>query len=405
MTRRATRRDPDDAPESALRGWLAAGIVVLLIGAPLGLDSLGAVARSGDLPPSGADASTTEVTPSDRRPSALPQAAAPSRDPTAVVRAIPDSIDSTGAADVTGELQAFLDSVPDGAIVEFAAGGRYRIEGTLRIIRRQGLVLDGRGATFFATRQTIDPERAHWSVESSTNIWIHSMTVRGAHPEPGTYVEGFEWQHAIQIRGGSDIEIGPNVATTENQGDGVYVADWADGVYIHDCTITWNGRMGVAVVAGQNVLVERCTLNNIAFSVFDIEPNPGNTPAEGAQGITFRGNLINGAVFSKFFAMGGYGAITDVVVSQNVVDGASNGIAVDGRPLPGTPRRSNVSITDNIGEGVLRDVDAVMHFSRIDGLTVSGNRQEVAPGGIVFATGDDWNDVVITDNDCPGCAG
>lgn len=280
----------------------------------------------------------------------------------------------------------------------------YRVEGTLHVRQRHGLTFEGSGATIFATEGASEPERSHWWLESSTDIQVRDLTVRGVHPNPGTHVVAVQWQHAFQIYGGSDIEIGPNVTVSGNLGDGVYVARWADGVYVHDCTISRNGRMGVAVVAGRNVLVERCTFNDIGYSVFDIEPNEGNSPAEGADAITFRDNVVDGPVFSKFFAMGGYGPISNVVVSGNTVTGARNGIAVDARPLAGTPRRTNIAFTNNVADGVFAGSEAVVEFSMIDGFIVTGNRQSVVPG-IQFARGTDSTDVHIADNVCPGCAG
>jgi hypothetical protein len=328
-------------------------------------------------------------------------------DPGGVVHEVPASIDPTGAADVTLAIQMYLDGVPDGSTIRFAPAGRYRIEGTIRVQGRRGLTIDGRGATFVATSQTEDPDRAHWWIDDSTAIHVRDLSIEGAHPEPGTYVAGFEWQHGIQIYGGSDIEIGPGVTTSGNQGDGIYIARWADGVHIHDCRISWNGRMGIAVVAGRNVIIERCRLDNIAFSAFDIEPNEASDPPEGAERITIRDNVVDGPVVSKFFAMAGFGPISDVLVTRNLVTGARNGIAVDARPIEGTPRRSDITITDNVGAGVFSGgggIDAVMHFWTIDRLTVTGNRQAVEPGGIRFAIGDDWSDVRIEGNDCPGCA-
>lgn len=332
----------------------------------------------------------------------------PERTPPAggVVLDVPATIDPTGAAEATSVIQAFIDAAPNGATIRFAPDGRYRIEGTLHIQGRRGLTIDGRGATFVATRLTDDPDRAHWWIDGSTGIQLRDLSIQGAHPEPGTYVAGFEWQHGVQIHGGSDIEIGPDVATSGNQGDGIYVARWADGVHIHDCTISGTGRMGIAVVAGRNVVIERCRLDTIAYSAFDIEPNESVAVGEpeGAEGVTIRDNVVEGPVFSKFFAMAGFGAISDVLVTRNQVIGAANGIAVDARPIEGTPRRSDITISDNVGDGVFSGFDAVMHFWSIDRLTVTGNRQAVEPGGIRFAVGDDWSDVRMEGNDCPGCA-
>ena len=84
----------------------------------------------------------------------------------------PASIDATGGQDVTSAIQAFIDATPDGSTIRFVPAGRYRIEGTIHVLRRTNLTIDGRGATFVATQQTADPDRAHWWIDASTDIQL-----------------------------------------------------------------------------------------------------------------------------------------------------------------------------------------------------------------------------------------
>src|ERR1700730_15470159 len=61
-------------------------------------------------------------------------------------RSVPASIPSDCSRDVTPNLLAWIGSVPDGSVLQFARNGCYRIDGTLRIEGRDNLTFGGNGA-------------------------------------------------------------------------------------------------------------------------------------------------------------------------------------------------------------------------------------------------------------------
>ena len=60
---------------------------------------------------------------------------------------VPRDIDATGSADVSRELQAFVDRVPDGSTVVFRRKAKYRIDDGLRLDARHDLDFKGNGTT------------------------------------------------------------------------------------------------------------------------------------------------------------------------------------------------------------------------------------------------------------------
>jgi len=54
----------------------------------------------------------------------------------------PTGIDQTGVSDVTEELRAFFETVPDGSTVRFPADASYRVEGTLLFPDRHDFTID-----------------------------------------------------------------------------------------------------------------------------------------------------------------------------------------------------------------------------------------------------------------------
>ena len=176
------------------------------------------------------------------------------------------------------------------------------------------------------------------------------------------------------------------------RGDCVYIGDsgtgnWADDVWYHDSTCQDNGRMGVAVVAGSNVLVERVSFDGIAIHAFDIEPNNARG---GATNITFRSNTV-GTYYTcqcfggAFFAANGDldAPVRNVVVSDNVVTGGSLRTIVGTSPKVyngGHPYR-DIKFLRN--RSTVTSRGPVLKFQHVDGLTTSGNVQPLSSGSLI----------------------
>lgn len=302
---------------------------------------------------------------------------------------VPASIDATGASDASADLAAFIASVPDGSTIAFAAGGTYRLDTGLRLIDRQDLTLEGNGATLHATAATGEPRTSPFVLEGGRNITLRGFVLTGTNPDSGTS----ESHHPDrQDQGGVDAYgvrglLIERTTIRETWGDCVYLgADdgtWSDGVTYRESTCERNGRMGVAIVAASNVLVEHVTFDAIAMFPFGIEPN---ADSEGAIGITIRDNEVgtygHSTLFTPYFfvAEGAPGAtVRDVTVVRNIVTGGTLASTAE------RPNRFSFTFSDNVS--LVPAEGPVLKLSAVQDLHVAGNVQPLVSGTLLAAPG------------------
>jgi len=314
----------------------------------------------------------------------------------------PGSIASDCSTDVTQQVLSWVASVPDNSTLSFASGGCYRIEETLELTDRNGLTFEGNGATFKAT--TIgDTWRSQWRLIGGSQIVFRNMNVRGANPAGGTFVSALQHQHAFDLNGASYVEL-DRTRSSDVYGDCVYVTRrwdggqaWSSNVNVHDGSCVANGRMGIAVVAGRDVVVERTSLSQIGRTAFDIEPNGTGF---GAQNVTFRNNQVSGALPGGFFTAIGDGPIASVTVSNNTTSGVGMYMAV---LAPSGQRRSQITISGNSSDtGYYAAGSVAMDFERVDGLTVTGNSIPLSGPNMALAWVSESCDVDVSGNSFPG---
>lgn len=406
--------------------WVAAGLVGVVVCAA-GAFSGVALAASSAVTLTGGDSMTTacagshldvartdgqNVTLSCRKAAASPSPA-PSASPSATAKTytVPATIASNGSQDVTAALLSFIASVPNGSIIRFAAGGRYRVDGTLTIQNRSNLTFDGQGAEIFAG--TVGSgTRAHWRLVYSSNLAIRNMTITGANPHPGVHNYTYEWQHGISAEGTLGLDIS-NVTIRRVYGDCLYLGHWngrwSAGISMHDSVCAGNGRMGVAVTAGRDSTFTRNTFSGQAYTVFDVEPETSSAGWQGGSNLTFSSNRVNAASgdqVAHFFTASGPGPIDHVYVSNNTVVGMRYGTWSESRSPAGL-RRSTISYTGNSGDIPFWGPDrAVFSAQNVDGLTVTGNSQPVtASQNMVFVGACSSTGLAVSSNVIPGGVG
>jgi len=316
-------------------------------------------------------------------PSTAPSTA-PSRSPAGIP--VPASIDATGTTDASAALVSFVATVPDGSTIVFKAGGVYRMDTGLRFSNRHDLTFDGNGATLKSNGVSACARDCSlfYLREDNTRITIRNFTLVGNSPTPGIYSENWGQASAITIVGGGDVEIA-NVTVSGVGGDGLTLSGvapyWPDGISFHDSHVVSSGRMGIAVVAGRNVTVERVTFFLSGYGVFDIEPND---TTQGASNVKFLNNTVGtvNQVRGKAFFFGANGAVgssvSDVLVSGNTVTGASLDSYVN------ATRRQTIIFTNNTS--AVPAAGPVLEFAHVDGLTVTGNVQPLTSGVLASIT-------------------
>ncbi|HUG14636.1 MAG TPA: hypothetical protein VMM78_06415 [Thermomicrobiales bacterium] len=313
---------------------------------------------------------------------------------------VPATIDSTGTRDVTAQLSEFLAAVPDGATVSFLRDGHYRVEGTLKLHGRHGLTLEGNGATIRATT-TGHSHRAHWQIVGGSDLVMRNMTIIG--PHNGGYVDELQYQHAVDLRGVSGVHVS-RVSVQGVYGDCVYIGlgldsrlSWSERIRVTESVCQDNGRQGIAIVAGRDVVIGANRLTRIGLMPFDIEPNG---VGDGADGVTIIGNMV-GTSRQWFFGIVGEAPVRNVTVAGNSLVGRSMSILLQ---LEGTQRISNVTIRDNVSDqGQWYNGDgSVISAHRVDGLTVTGNHQPAAGSTQVFVSATSSCRVLVSGNTFPG---
>lgn len=297
---------------------------------------------------------------------------------------VPSNIDATGARDVTAELNAFFAGLADGTTVRFARDAHYDVEGILFLSGKRSITIEGQGATIEAKtdgagvavprpsyRGQWPRSRAHVVVEDTSGLTVRDLTVRGPNAS-GAYRPALEAQAAFVIKASSGVTF-DRVALRDTYGDGAYIVGSSSAIRLRDCTLDHNGRQGVAVVAGENITVERCAIRNTGRSAVDLEPGFGP-----AGNVRVQDNEISDVGNLMLAAGGGGNGVTDVWFQRNRVHGG-RGVSV----YAGNDRflRTGIHVLDNVGDGTSAGLDgALMTFVRFDGVEVRGNTQRVGSG-------------------------
>jgi hypothetical protein len=288
----------------------------------------------------------------------------------------PATIDRTGTQDVTAAMQAWLTKVPHHSTISFPAGAKYRAEGTLAIRRRNDIVVQGNGATFFATQISDVRDQAQWVLENDSNIVFSNLTIRGTHPNGGqdddAYVPAREAQHGVLVQGGERIEL-RNLTITDVFGDFIYVGRSPSPTFgrpvdvsIHDNVMRRNGRQGVSVTDGTNVLIERNDIRDTRRATIDFEPGDSS----GVENAVVRDNKI-GPGRLMFVAGHGMGDISNISITNNTLTGHSIGIDL---AAESGDRRHSVVVQGNISDTPEANPrGALMRFVRYDFVDVRNN--------------------------------
>lgn len=302
-------------------------------------------------------------------------------------------IDPTGATDVTGLLNAVLAALPNGTTATFPPNGLYRIEGTLMVLNKSGITLDGNGSTFYATTDGTGTAsqirvRSQWRIQMSSNITMRNMVIRGsgtATGPTGTYDPKREAQHGIDIQGGFGVLI-EHVDIGSVWGDTIDVAASPAGtgqlpstdVTIQDSQLADTSRMGLAIVDGERVTVQRNVIARSRRTLIDLEPN---APINGLVFVNILDNqlALTGQGFPVISNAGAAGDVHDLVIDGNQWTGNPKSFRI-WILAPSSARRRNITITNNVGHTAGAQNEPMVTLANVDQATVSGNTASFALG-------------------------
>lgn len=257
--------------------------------------------------------------------------------------AVPTSVDATGRADVTSALQAFIDSVPNGACIAFPRRGSYRAEGTISLTDRNNLTLFGNSSTIFATTHGPawpEPGRQQLVIVGGSHITVKALRIRSVNTSC-THDVTYEFEAGVGIYGAADVRL-VNLWIRNVSGDFVYIdaRRLPDG-FVAPSNITirnapmvepagrfrCSGRQGIAAGSGAGLVFRNLYLKSTALIPFDLE----NMREQEIRGVSIIANTVE-APFGAYLvaAASVYGTGThDVAVRGNRVIGKWLGVALD----------------------------------------------------------------------------
>lgn len=291
---------------------------------------------------------------------------------------VPTSINSTCSSDVLAAVSSFIAGVPDGSTIKFQPGGCYLMNGTLELIGRNNLIVNGQDATF-KTAATTDGNRAQLRIFDGSNLTVKNLNIVGSSTVGGTpdaFDATLQWQHGVDLRGVATA-LFDNVKVTDVFGDCFYVGmddnspTWSTDIHVTNSVCRRNGRQGVSVVAGQRVTVDFTTLAAIALMTFDMEPNGVDG---GAKNVDLVDNTIGTGPRQQALGVVGGGTVQGINLSRNTLNGKALTVWVQADTDGG--RRSNVWVRNNVSDTALSTGYAI-DATGVDGLTVTNNTQPI----------------------------
>jgi hypothetical protein len=298
---------------------------------------------------------------------------------------VPTSITTNCTRDVSAELNAFLADVADGSTVNFPAGACYRVDRTVLVSGKTGLVLAGNGARL----QRLTPTPNDLSYPNSNPILrlgrlsqsrISDFQIGGInmrsdvanHPEYGTYYQRWEFDHGIAISGGVGLTV-ERVTVDGAYGDGIFVGGddkWSyrrsDGIRLLDITVKHNGRQGIALTRGTNILVDRANITSRRAGV-DLEPAASTHVLTNVE---IRNSRFNSHLLA--FASSGAGVVNNVNIHDNLVTHTGTPFVHAGSSS-GLPRY-NWQIANNTVTWTLSSSSPGVRLMNMHNVMVRGNK-------------------------------
>ena len=307
------------------------------------------------------------------------------------VRVLPASVAADCSVDVTNSVAGWIQESPNGSTVRLGKNACYRVDGTVALVDRRHLTIDGNGATLRAVAPP-GASRPHVVVQGGSHVTIRDLTVEGNNPGAGAvksaYQPQFESQHGFSFLGVHHALL-DRVAATKVHGDFVYIGStgkegdpsyrWSDDVRVTRSTFSGSGRQGISITAGKNVRIDHDEIGGVPRSLFDFE---SNTAAGGAIDVVVEHNST-GAAVNFWLANKGAGLNTKrIVFDRNTMEQPTGGLVFVFGPTSGyrgpfTFTRNAVQFADSVHD---EGSKGAFFFAGAQGVTVTKNTGTF-PGG------------------------
>jgi hypothetical protein len=287
---------------------------------------------------------------------------------------LPDGIDRTFSRDVSDDVNAWIRTLTPNTLVRWPEG-RYIVNKTIALLSKSLLFVDCLGAEFHQTTDGTEGPHARtrslFDVKDCVATRLSNVRAIGANANGAVYVSSLEAQHAVNIIGGYSVEV-HHVIADHVYGDIVYVAGKCQIVRVHDIWGSDNGRQGISVCEGSDIIVEAFDLKNIGRSAFDVEPLGGGWGYNTVEHVVIRNGKANNHHGNLLASKGG-GIANDIQVYNVESDDLVNAevVASPAGRRTGYVFVGNKSTKTNHGE----PSGAVAKFTGVDGVLCCYNEQ------------------------------
>ena len=228
----------------------------------------------------------------------------------------------TRGPDRTAAVNTFIAETRDGATLRFPAGICLRVDGTVNVVGRHGITIDGNGAMFVRTTAQSGAFSPQWLVQTSSGITLTGLDIVGPKPQGAGFDHDYEGQPGVAIDSSTNVTFEHGVVSNV-WGDFFRISNRTDGVRITDNQLTEAGRQGLAVVGGSHITFDGNVVTRARRFAVDLEPYP-STPVRGVV-------ITNNRFFDPsvgFVCATGYdnrcdrgSALSDVTVANNIQEG------------------------------------------------------------------------------------
>lgn len=290
---------------------------------------------------------------------------------------VPSSIAPDCSTDVAVALNTWLDTVPDDSTINFPTDACYLTEQAIKIDNKRGWTVKGNNTTLKRTRYNDDKDNMrHLHLSNVSNFYISDFNILGRKPTDSGYIVAVEGQMGVGIFGGSNITV-DNFDIQHVHGDFVYINKYqgtsAQNVTVKNSVFTDAGRQGIAIIDVNGALIKDNNITNVDRYIIDVEPGGANTSV---TNFTFDHNQTSGGGIGWLSGEGGGGNITNMVISNNTVNGPMT-IKID---PPSTFRRGPISILDNTS---LKEAGGdLIQLHAVDGILIRGNNTRLKLNGV-----------------------
>jgi hypothetical protein len=326
---------------------------------------------------------------------------------------VPASIDATCASDVSTALNAWIAQQPNGSTLVFPSGSCYRLGGDagINLANRSGLTLVGTGSTLQLRTTGASNASSAFLLQNSTHVTIRGFAIDGGNAATGTtgaWANLNEHINAAAVRAGSSFIEFDHVSWDRMRGFGVWMSSdggtvWPTNISIHDSFIR-GAACGLCVTAGRNISFVRNTVNDSMGSFADLEPDASQSTGGGFPDVLISDNDVTGYGWVQTGTAWYLGSVPqDTVLGTAVMDrltvtgnrihlgavGPKNGNYTGLGGLGIRADKANVKndyvITNNWTATPNSGPGAVMFFTNVHNLTVTGNRQPIVNGAVLVS--------------------